>query len=102
KIQGPDISFAYHMIAAPAISIIFSSCNEEIIYRRLLLNYLEKGVDVLRARNYLSLLDHLINKLNYIFVNTYSKINSKTIKYRWLNKWFNKIIAPIINGISSV
>src|SRR5206468_1809799 len=30
KIQGPDISFAYHMIAAPAISIIFSSCVEEI------------------------------------------------------------------------
>jgi membrane protease YdiL (CAAX protease family) len=41
-LHAPDISFAYGYVAAPAISIIFSSCNEEIIYRKLLFGYIDK------------------------------------------------------------
>src|SRR5206468_3899588 len=41
-IKGPDISFAYHMIAAPIMSVCFSSVNEEIIYRLIIFGWLDK------------------------------------------------------------
>ncbi|GMX64603.1 hypothetical protein Elgi_38720 [Paenibacillus elgii] len=41
-INSPDISFAYHMVAAPVMSVIFSSVNEEIVYRKVIFGYLDK------------------------------------------------------------
>lgn len=42
KIQSPDITFALQIIAAPMVSVIFSSINEEIIYRKIIFRYLDK------------------------------------------------------------
>jgi membrane protease YdiL (CAAX protease family) len=41
-LQAPDISFAYGYIAAPIMSVIFSSINEEVIYRKIIFGSLDK------------------------------------------------------------
>jgi len=42
QIKEPDISFAYHIIAAPIMSVIFSALNEEVIYRKIIFRHLDQ------------------------------------------------------------
>jgi hypothetical protein len=41
-LHAPDISFAYGYVAAPIMSVIFSSINEEVIYRKIIFGGLSK------------------------------------------------------------
>jgi hypothetical protein len=41
-VTPPDISFAYQIVAAPICSVVFSSINEELIYRKIIFGYLDE------------------------------------------------------------
>jgi membrane protease YdiL (CAAX protease family) len=42
NIKPPDINFAYTIVAAPIVSVMFSSVIEEVIFRKIIFTYLDK------------------------------------------------------------
>lgn len=42
NIKPPDINFAYTIVAAPIVSVMFSSVIEEVIFRKIIFAYLDK------------------------------------------------------------